>query len=128
MADYYTNFSLVLKLANETEQTYALDLAHKASLIQQGNELPADFPKTLVDVIEDWQFETDADNSGATHGLWLHSMYGGVDAVCVSSNTCSRNSIHKPTSASSGHMIARNRVWMLMAVEQPSSPPRRLGQ
>ena len=21
--------------------------------------------------------------SGATHGLWLHSMYGGVDAVCA---------------------------------------------
>ena len=29
MADYFTNFSLVLKLANETEQDYALDLAHK---------------------------------------------------------------------------------------------------
>lgn len=27
MADYYTNFSLVIKLANENEQEYALDLA-----------------------------------------------------------------------------------------------------
>ena len=83
MADYFTNFSLVLNLANETEQAYALDLAHKASLAQQGDELPADFPKALVDMIEDWQFETEADNSGTTHGLWLHSMYGGVDAVCA---------------------------------------------
>jgi len=83
MADYYTNFSLVLKLANETEQAYALDLAHKASLAQQEDPLPDDFPKNLVDMIEDWQFETDADNSGTTHGLWLHSMYGGVDAVCA---------------------------------------------
>ena len=83
MADYYTNFSLVLKLANETEQAYALYLAHKASLAQQGDELPADFPKALVDVIEDWQFETVADNSGTKHGLWLHSSYGGVDAVCA---------------------------------------------
>ena len=66
MADYFTNFSVVIKLANEIEQTYALDLAHKASLAQQGDELPADFPKTLVDMIEDWHFETDADNSGTT--------------------------------------------------------------
>src|ERR1035438_4116856 len=83
MADYFTNFSLVLKLANEAEQAYALDLAHKASLAQQGDELPADFPKVLVDMVEDWHFETDADNSGTMHGLWLHSMNGGVDAVCA---------------------------------------------
>jgi hypothetical protein len=83
MADYFTNFSLVLKLANETEQAYALDLAHKAGLAQPGDELPADFPKALVDMVEDWHFETDADNSGTTHGLWLHSMNGGIDAVCA---------------------------------------------
>jgi hypothetical protein len=83
MADYFTNFSLVLNLANEAEQTHALDLAHRASLAQQGDELPADFPKALVDIIEDWQFETVADDSGTQHGLWLHSMYGGVDRVSV---------------------------------------------
>ena len=83
MADYFTNFSLVLNLANEAEQAYALDLAHKASLAQQGDELPDDFPKALVNLIEDWHFETDADNSGTTHGVWLHSTSGGVDAVCA---------------------------------------------
>src|SRR5664279_3205094 len=72
MADYFTNFSMVIKLANESEQAYALDLAHKASLAQQGDELPADFPKALVDMIEDWQFETVADDSGTKYGLWLH--------------------------------------------------------
>ena len=82
MADYFTNFSLILNLASEAEQAYALDLAHKASQAQLGNDLPDDFPKALVDTIEDWQFETDADTSGNTHGLWLHSMNGGVDAVC----------------------------------------------
>ena len=82
MADYYTNFSMVLSLANQTEQAYALDLAHKASLAQQGDELPADFPKALANMIEDWQFETEPDNSGTGHGLWLHSMNGGQDAVC----------------------------------------------
>ena len=55
----------------------------KASLAKQGDPLPDDFPKDLVDMIEDWQFETDADNSGTKHGLWLHSTYGGVDAVCA---------------------------------------------
>jgi len=83
MADYFTSFSVVLRLANETEQAYALDLAHKANLAQQGDELPTDFPKELVDMVEDWHFEMEADNSGITHGLWLHSMYGGVDAVCA---------------------------------------------
>jgi hypothetical protein len=83
MADYYTNFSMVHKLANEAEQTYALDLAHKAGTRKEGDELPADFPKALVDMIEDWQFETVADDSGTTHGIWLHSMNGGVDAVCA---------------------------------------------
>jgi hypothetical protein len=83
MADYFTNFSLVISLASETEQQYALDLAHKASFAQQGDELPADFPKELVDMIEDWHFETMADDSGTKHGLWLHSSYGGVDAVCA---------------------------------------------
>ena len=82
MADYFTNFSLVISLTNETEQAYALDLANKASLAQQGDELPADFAPSLVDVIEDWQFETVADHSGTQYGLWLHSMNGGVDAVC----------------------------------------------
>ena len=82
MADYFTNFSLVLKLANEAEEAYALDLAHKANLAKQGNQLPADFPKSLVDMVEDWQFEMEA-GSQDYHGLWLHSMYGGVDAVCA---------------------------------------------
>jgi hypothetical protein len=83
MADYFTNFSLVISLANETEQAYALDLAHKASLTQQGDELPDDFPKALAEAIEDWHFEGVADDSGSNHGLWLHSIYGGVDAVCL---------------------------------------------
>ena len=79
MADYYTHFSMVLKLGNETEQAYALDLAHKVGLVQQGSAAPDDFPKELVGVIEDWQFETVADGSGL---LWLHSMNGGIDAAC----------------------------------------------
>jgi hypothetical protein len=81
MANYYTNFSIALRLTNETEQAYALDLAHKATLAQQGDELPADFPQSLANLIEDWQFETEVDNSDSKHGVWLHSINGGVDAV-----------------------------------------------
>src|SRR5437016_1085239 len=83
MADYFTNLSLVVELGTEAEQAYALDLAQKASLAQQGDALPDDFPKRLTDVIEDWSFETEADDSGNKRGLWLHSMNGGVDAVCT---------------------------------------------
>jgi hypothetical protein len=63
------NFSLVIKLANETEQDYALELAHKVSLSQQGDPLPDNFPKAHVDMIEDWRFETVVDGSGTKHGL-----------------------------------------------------------
>ena len=83
MADYFTNFSIVINLPSEAEQAYALDLARKASLCQQGDKLPDDFPKALTEAIEDWNFETEADNSGAKHGLWLHSMNGGIDAACL---------------------------------------------
>ena len=46
MADYFTNFSLVLNLANEAEQAYAPDLAHKAGLAQQGDESPSEPGRT----------------------------------------------------------------------------------
>ena len=83
MANYYTNFSVVLKLPDETAQAYALDLAHQASQGQLGNDLPKDFPKALADVIDDWQFETEADSPAEGHSIWMHSDCGGVDALCA---------------------------------------------
>jgi hypothetical protein len=82
MADYFTYFSVVLNLADEAQQAYAIDLARQACLAQQGGALPDGFPKSLADLIEDWQFETVADQPGGKPGLWLHSMNGGVHAVC----------------------------------------------
>ncbi len=83
MADYFTNFSLVFNLPNAKAQEYALNLHHQASQANQGDELPKDFPKELESVLEDWQFEVEADSPAQTCGLWLHSMNGGVDAVCA---------------------------------------------
>jgi hypothetical protein len=83
MADYFTKLSLVLRLPDEAAQAYALELARQASQGQLGDELPADFPKALAEVIEDWQFETDADSPAGEHGVWLHSDYGGVEALCA---------------------------------------------
>lgn len=83
MANHYTNVSVLLKLPNVAAQTYALDLAHQASQAQQGDELPAHFPKALADVIEDWNFETDAESPAEGHGVWLHSENGGVEALCA---------------------------------------------
>jgi hypothetical protein len=80
MADYFTDFSFILPLANEVQQEYALNLAHSASRHRFGEEpLPADFPASLADVLEDWQFESEADDDG----IWLHSESGGIDAVCA---------------------------------------------
>jgi hypothetical protein len=79
MADYFTNFSLVMKLSKDGQQ-YALDLATKATTHRFDSEqLPADFPPHLALVLEWWDFETELDKAG----IWLHSQNGGIDAVCV---------------------------------------------
>ena len=82
MADYFTNFSLIITLPDEAVQKYALDLAIEGSSGFQGAELPDDFPKELENVTEDWCFETDAETSEGKPALWLHSSNGGIDAVC----------------------------------------------
>ena len=83
MADYFTNFSLIVPLPDEAAVQYALDLAEQASRIQQGDEMSEDFPASLRDVIEDWQFDTDSNDPSNGRGLWLHSSNGGIDAVCA---------------------------------------------
>ena len=83
MADYFTNFSLVIRLPDEAAQNYALNLALEASRINQGDEPEADFPAELHSNTEDWCFDTDADVVEKQPGLWLHSSNGGIDAVCA---------------------------------------------
>ncbi len=83
MADYFTNFSLIMPLPNAAAQAHALQLAEHASSANQGDDLPADFPVSLADVIEDWVFETDAESAPEKWGLWLHSSSGGIDAACA---------------------------------------------
>ena len=83
MADYFTNFSLQVRLPDAAAQTYALNLALEASRINQGDEAPADFPADLLSYTEDWCFDTDADVVEKQPGLWLHSSNGGIDAVCA---------------------------------------------
>ncbi len=48
MADYFTNFSLVLSLPSQEAQDYALEIHHQASQANLGDDLPEDFPKALV--------------------------------------------------------------------------------
>lgn len=84
MANYYTHFSLILKLPTEAAQKFALDLAGQARSIRHNDEEPpGTFPKSLRDAVEDWQFDTDASDSSNGWGLWIHSGDGGVDAVCA---------------------------------------------
>jgi hypothetical protein len=78
MADYYTKFSVILPLPNKEAQTYALELASKAQA-----QDPSDCPKSFHDVIELWHFETVADRTPESWGIWMNSENGGIDAVCV---------------------------------------------
>jgi len=88
MADYYTNFSLVLELPDQSAQEYALKVAQEAADMRFGEdppELPPDFPASLVDVLEIWLFETEAQGSlePDKYAVWLHSSDGGIDAACT---------------------------------------------
>jgi len=77
MADYFTHFSVVLPLTKE-QQEYALQLVKQSEAYRNDNQqLPADFPESLKDVVEDWPFETDL----VKEGIWLHSEYGGQDTA-----------------------------------------------
>lgn len=79
MADYFTNFSVILPL-NQEQQEYALNLAKQVEGYRNEDQhLPADFPEALKESVEDWTFELEA----VKDGLWLHSMYGGQDSACV---------------------------------------------
>ena len=79
MADYFTNFSVVLPLTKE-QQEYAMQIAEQALAHRNDDEpLPSTFPEALKDETEEWNFETEADGEG----IWLHSQYGGQDAACV---------------------------------------------
>jgi hypothetical protein len=80
MADYYTNFSFVLQLKEPAQKEYALDIANIASTHRyEADQLPATFPQSLQDVLEDWHFEVEQ----CDEGVWFHSMEGGIDAVCA---------------------------------------------
>ena len=80
MADYYTNFSVVMSLPSEAAQAYAINIHHQATLAFQDDQWAEDVPQELLNLSEDWCFEIDANRN---HAVWLHSEYGGVDAVCV---------------------------------------------
>jgi hypothetical protein len=83
MADYFTKFSAVLPLPNEAARRYALDATANASRARQGDEPSEKLPASIQEVNEDWRFETDAESGHGKRGLWLHSDYGGIDAVCA---------------------------------------------
>lgn len=79
MADYFTNFSVVLPLTQE-QQDYAVKLFKHASAHQnEGTPPPADFPTDLADETEGWTFEIEA----TPKGLWLNSQYGGQETACA---------------------------------------------
>jgi len=83
MADYFTHFSLLIRLPDEMAQAYALDIHAQASRICQGDETPDGFPVSLSECTEDWHFEAEADDIESHPALWLHTENGGIDAVCA---------------------------------------------
>ena len=83
MADYFTNFSLQVRLPDEASQNYALERHRQGVQLWEGEDVPADYPAELREHHEDWCFEVEADVVEQHPGLWLHSTNGGIDAVCA---------------------------------------------
>jgi hypothetical protein len=83
MADYFTHFSLILRLPDVAAQTYALELHRQGVDLWQGEDVPAEFPAELIEHHEDWCFHVEAEVIEEQPGLWLHSNDGGIDAVCA---------------------------------------------
>jgi hypothetical protein len=81
MADYFTSFSLIVPLPDEAAQQYALQLAQIMSDAGQDDNLPEDIPQNIRDEMENWSFDTVP--ASKPHGIWLHSEFGGIDAVCA---------------------------------------------
>lgn len=81
MADYFTNFSLVVELPDEAAQQYALQHAQTMSDAGQDDPLPNHIPQSMRDEMENWSFETEP--ASKPHGIWLHSEFGGIDAACA---------------------------------------------
>lgn len=80
MADYFTNFSFIVPLADEAQKQSALGLSQAAGTARfNETPLPADFPESLRDSVEDWTFEVESTDEG----LWFHSDSGGIDAACA---------------------------------------------
>ena len=79
MADYYTNFSVVLPL-NKEQQEYALNLVKQVEGYRNDNQqLPVNFPDSIAEVVEDWPFDVEP----VKGGVWINSQYGGQESVCV---------------------------------------------
>src|SRR5258708_1182686 len=53
MADYFTNFSFIVDLANTEQRDHALTLFLQMSAIEQGEGVPANFPDNLREACED---------------------------------------------------------------------------
>jgi hypothetical protein len=80
MANYYTNFSVIVPLKQDAHKQYAVQLAQTARDHKFSDDpVPNGFPVSLVDCLEDWNFETESDNEG----IWVHSDTGGIDAACA---------------------------------------------
>lgn len=80
MANYFTNFSFMIVVANPGQRDDALNLFLQMSAIGQGEDIPPEFPAGLIEVREDCSFEADAEGPNS---IWLHSDSGGVDGVCA---------------------------------------------
>jgi len=79
MADYFTNFSVVLPLTKE-QQEYATQLVRQIKEHRNDNEpLPTNFPDELKDELENWTFDTEP----TADGFWLSSQYGGQESACA---------------------------------------------
>ena len=83
MADYYTNFSLIMALPDVAARTYALELHQRMEEHRDDRRRAAGVPKSLWEEREGWHFACQAAPGEPQPSLWLRSSDGGTDAACA---------------------------------------------
>lgn len=82
MADYYTHFSIIMKLPDVAAQQYALALYAKARSLTSDEEVPGEIPEELHDNLDMWFFIAEASGNELEPAIWMHSDNDGVEAAC----------------------------------------------
>lgn len=123
MANYYTEFSLILKLDNPEQVEWAIDLCHYLDDPENFNELiePDKVPEEYEELLREFEEMNDdyplsmsvsRETSMSEHGLWIYTDESGdpEHAAWYIQSVMKKFDIGKPCVLSYGHSCSKPRI------------------